>query len=231
MGRIVSSRSIEGFGLVPFTLPSGAAATRNAPREEGRRTAAAPARNAAAVRQIGSGSGPARLVLTGGAPQISSIFPPARNYPDTPDGLIARFNDFATFVRTERTKSATFMATYAPVITQAFAALAAYNNNPNQITLATVTNLRSALVRLNDTVRPLTAAREFVRAIPPVIQGLTNATQYLAADRPIPRAIVDDLVDISSVAAGLRQLNETVMANQSQPIANAIRQFCSNLPG
>jgi hypothetical protein len=56
-------------------------------------------------------------------------------------------------------------------------------------------------------------------------------TQYLAGDRPIPRAIVDDLVDISSVAAGLRQLNETVMANQSQPIANAIRQFCSNLPG
>jgi hypothetical protein len=227
MGRIVSSRSVEGFGLVPLTLPTNLAAERNAPRE----ASPAQGRNASVVRRIGGAGGPARLTLTSGAPQITSIFPPARNYPDTPDGLIARFNDFATFVRTERTKSAAFMASYAPVITQAFRALAVYNNNPNQITLAKVTDLRSALVRLNDTVRPLTAASEFVRAIPPVIQGLTNAMQYLAADRPIPRAIVDDLVDISSVAAGLRQLNETVMANQSQPIANAIRQFCSNLPG
>ena len=52
----------------------------------------------------------------------------------------------------------------------------------------------------------------------------------VSPNQPVPRRIVDDIVDISSVNAGLRQLNDLVLASQAAPIANAIRQFCANLP-
>lgn len=160
--------------------------------------------------------------------------PQGRSYPDTPEGLIARFNDFATFVRAEQAKSQTFMQAYAPALARAVAAVVAYNRNPRETTVAAILSLRDGLNGLfsvlsaNRDVPPF--ASDFIAGVTPIIRALTQASESLRPDRPVPRVVVDDLVDISSVNTALGQLNTAIAANQSAPIANAIRQFCQTLP-
>jgi len=234
MGRLVRTRDVDGLGLVSLNLPAGAAASRNEPRAANQ-PGPAPASNAnnrsAGMAARIAGGGPIRLTLTASAPQIASIFPAARNYPATDDGLIARFTDFAAFVQAEKAKTAAFMQTYAPALARAVAAMIAYNRNPASVTVPAIWELRNRLFELKQTVAPMNVTREFVSAIQPIIGALSDAATNLNPNQPVPRRIVDDIVDISSVNAGIRQLNELVVANQAAPIANAIRQFCSTLPG
>ena len=234
MGVYVSTSSMAGFGLVPLNVQTVAA--RNQPRQAdapGPRPAAAnqPAPNATVARMAGRMGVGARLSLPSmGTPRVASLLPPGVSYPNTPEGLIARFNNFATFVRSEQEKSAQFMRAYSPAVGQAVAALVAYNRNPREVSVSAISNLRNALANLATVVRPLPFAAPFVSGIGPILGALDDAITTLRADRPVPRRIVDDLVDISSVSSGIGELNATITANQAQPIANAIRQFCSTLP-
>lgn len=237
MGIYVRTAGFAGLGVVPLNLPAGAAAGRNAPRAAGSNQPA-PAQNQNAnpnaIRLARAGA-PLRLSLqSGGVVRVRSLLPQGRSYPDTPEGLIARFNDFATFVRAEQAKSQTFMQAYAPALARAVAAVIAYNRNPRETTVAAILSLRDGL---NGLFSVLSASRDvppfaadFIAGVRPIISALTQASESLRPDRPVPRVVVDDLVDISSVNAALSQLNTAIAANQSAPIANAIRQFCQTLP-
>ena len=237
MGIYVRTAGFAGLGVVPLNLPAGAAAARNEPRAAGNNQPA-PAQNQNAnpnAIRLARGGSPLRLSLRAAAGgRVRSLLPQGRSYPDTPDGLIARFNDFATFVRAEQAKSQTFMQAYAPALARAVAAVIAYNRNPRETTVAAILSLRDGL---NGLFSVLSASRDvppfaadFNAGVRPIISALTQASESLRPDRPVPRVVVDDLVDISSVNAALGQLNTAIAANQSAPIANAIRQFCQTLP-